>query len=1245
MRGHHRVDGKLLSVRSGRISVAGPSIGVIQEPANRGGQRRRVAGFHQFSRLAVCNSFGDAARVERHHRHARRGGLQSDDTHAFRRRRVDEKIDTAEKIVEVAAESGKVHALAQSQRLDFVAQRGFEWPLAKKQYLQARVARCELGNGIHQEPLTFALDELGGGCHDLGVVGKSEFPVKPVPVAPVAESTQVDGVPNDHDFPPLDAGIEEDVANRRRYSDDSVEAAIAKCGEQARFRVVYATRQDGRYASRTGREAAEQVGAAAAVAMDEIGPGVLDNGFQPAHEADVQVAPAGHRRSHDAGVRRCVTNVALGRADQENVFATPTQSVEQVKHLLRAAVEMASGLNMQRLHAPRLPVRQADGFGENERLAWSASLEAFARSPYPREPISVSASHTPMMQQYLGIKKDYPGMLLFYRMGDFYELFYEDARRAAELLDITLTARGKSAGDPIPMAGVPYHAADNYLARLVRKGESVAICEQIGDPATSKGPVERQVIRIVTPGTLTDEALLPEEGDNLVAAVYVGRDATGIAWLDLSGGRFQLSEVAGPHALPGELERLKPAELIVSEDQDSRLADIALPRGTRQQARPPWHFDLDNATRRLSEQFGTRDLSAFDCAEHPAGLIAAGALLDYVQDTQKSALPHLDGIQVERSDDAVLMDAPTRRNLELTHSLSGNAEHTLAGVMDTTKTPMGGRLLRRWIQRPLRDASVRLGRYQAIDALISTSAGDAMRKTLRGIGDIERILSRVALRSARPRDLAQLGHALGELPALCDALAGIDAPLFEALVEKLGDHSATASWLDAALVDNPPMLVRDGGVIAEGYDAELDELRNIASNADEFLVQLEAREREATGIATLKLGYNRVHGYYIEVSKAQSDRVPVEYTRRQTLKAAERYITPELKEFEDKVLSARERSLAREKAIYDGLLDRLVDSLSPLQRAAAALAELDVLTTLAERAIALNLSRPELADEPCLDITGGRHLVVEQVSEQPFVPNDLHLDDEHRLLVITGPNMGGKSTYMRQAALIAILAHMGSFVPAERLRIGPIDRIFTRIGASDDLAGGRSTFMVEMTETATILNNATSRSLVLMDEIGRGTSTFDGLSLAWAAAHHMGQKLKSFTLFATHYFELTALADELPACDNAHLDATEHDGRLVFLHTVRPGPANQSYGLQVASLAGVPRSVIARARRFLTKLESQAPTDRNDPQGQLALSVAEPEPGEDLLREALDDIDPDALSPRDALDVIYRLKKIDEEMD
>ena len=853
----------------------------------------------------------------------------------------------------------------------------------------------------------------------------------------------------------------------------------------------------------------------------------------------------------------------------------------------------------------------------------------------------IKAVHTPMMQQYLRIKGEYPDMLVFYRMGDFYELFFDDAKRAAALMDITLTSRGKSGGNPIPMAGIPYHAAEGYIAKLVKKGESVAICEQIGDPATSKGPVDRQVLRVVTPGTLTDEALLAENRDNLVAAIFIGGKTIGLAWLDLAGGRFRLTEVETAEALAGELERLRPAEIIVDEDQN---LPGSIRDGIRVTGRPPWHFDYDSCQRLLCSQFGTQDLSGFGCDDTPIGVAAAGALLQYVNDTQKTELPHLQSITVERRDDALIMDAPTRRNLELETSLSGHNDYTLAGVFDHCQSPMGSRLLRRWLQRPLRDAYRLRARYQAVDILLTSGVVTSLQDLLHGIGDVERILARIALRSARPKDLKQLSVALARLPELRKVLGDLDSPLLSELHESIGEHPGLVATLDKALIDNPPMLIRDGGVIADGYDETLDELRGIAQNADQYLLDLETREKKRTGIATLRLGYNRVHGYYIEISKGQAEKAPTDYVRRQTLKGAERYITPELKEFEDKVLSAKERSLNREKILYEELLELLNEHLSTLQNSAEGLARLDVLTCFAERAESLSLCRPEIVAEPCIEIRGGRHLVVEQVIETPFVANDLDLSADRKLLIITGPNMGGKSTYMRQTALIAILAHIGSFVPAESLRIGPIDRIFTRIGASDDLAGGRSTFMVEMTETATILNNATSQSLVLMDEIGRGTSTFDGLSLAWAAAHHMAEKVGAFTLFATHYFELTALAGELAGCENVHLDATEHRGELVFLHAVKPGPANQSYGLQVAALAGVPGKVIRRARHYLASLESQQFRDADNPQGQLVFSTA-PARESSKLQDAFAEIDPNGLSPKEALEVLYRLKLIAAEDD
>ena len=844
--------------------------------------------------------------------------------------------------------------------------------------------------------------------------------------------------------------------------------------------------------------------------------------------------------------------------------------------------------------------------------------------------------HSPVMQQYLRIKAQYPDVLLFYRMGDFYELFFEDARRAARLLDITLTARGQSAGEPIPMAGVPVQTLDNYLARAVRKGESVAICEQIGDPAKSKGPVERQVVRVVTPGTVTDDALLEARRDTLLAALSSAGDRFGLAWLELASGRFHALEATGLEALAAELERLRPAELLVAEDAPA-VARSGNAGAVRE--RPPWHFEAGSAERQLTEQFGTRDLAGFGLAHKPLAVGAAGCLLNYVRETQKSALPHLRGIRCEERDEALQLDAATRRNLELDASLAGRSESTLLGVLDRTATAMGGRELRRWIQRPLRPRAPREHRLQAIEAFLDTGLHQAVHALLRQVGDVERILARVALRSARPRDLAGLRDALGLLPELQRVLAGIDSPLLEQLAREAGAHPDVHALLTVAVVPTPPALLREGGVIAPGHDADLDELRRISEHSDEALLELEARERERTGFANLRFGYNRVQGYYIEVSRSQADQVPADWVRRQTVKNAERYITAELKSFEDKVLGARDRALARERELYEGLLDQLTESLPRLQATAAAVAALDVLATLAERALALRFVRPRLVDESRIEIRNGRHPVVEQGLDGPFVPNDLSLHDGRRMLIVTGPNMGGKSTYMRQAALIVLLAGIGCYVPADAAEIGPVDRIFTRIGAADDLAGGRSTFMVEMTEAANILNNATRDSLVLMDEIGRGTSTYDGLSLAWACARHIGREVGAFTLFATHYFELTALADELPACANVHLDATEHGDSLVFLHAVKEGPANQSYGLQVARLAGVPKMVIQDARRYLGELEQRDHAARPAaPQQELDL-VPVPDPVQTEILAELGAIDPDSLSPRDALATLFSLKE------
>ena len=864
--------------------------------------------------------------------------------------------------------------------------------------------------------------------------------------------------------------------------------------------------------------------------------------------------------------------------------------------------------------------------------------------------------HTPMMRQYLKIKGEHPNELVFYRMGDFYELFYEDAKKAAELMDITLTARGQSGGSPIPMAGIPYHSAEGYIARLVRAGQSIAICEQIGDPATSKGPVERKVVRIVTPGTLSDDAFLEDRRDNLLVAIYSHREQFGFASLDISSGRFTVSELDDLEGLQGELQRLRPAEILISEDfpyQD--VLDGYT--GIRRQG--PWLFESDTARRVITQQLQVRDLTGFGCEDLTLAICAAGCLLQYAKETQRTALPHIRKLSRERREEAVILDATSRRNLEIDTNLMGGTQHTLAWVMDRTATAMGGRQLRRWLNRPLRDITVVEQRQQAVSALLDGFHYEPVHDLLKSIGDIERILARVALRSARPRDLARLRDAFLSLPDLQKALTPVNSHHVVRLATTISEYPELSDLLERAIIDNPPVVIRDGGVIREGFDEELDELRNISENAGQFLLDVETRERERTGISTLKVGYNRVHGYYIEITRAQSGQAPVDYIRRQTLKNAERFITPELKEFEDKALSAKSRSLAREKALYDEVLETVAAELAPLQDAAQALAELDVLSNFAERATSLRFNAPEFSDTPGFDIEEGRHPVVEQLLSDPYVPNDLLMDQQRRMLVITGPNMGGKSTYMRQAALIALLAYTGSYVPANRVVIGPLDRIFTRMGSSDDIAGGRSTFMVEMTETANILHNATEYSLVLMDEVGRGTSTFDGLSLAWATAEHLAKHIRCYTLFATHYFELTQLADDLEHAVNVHLTATEHDDTIVFLHNVHDGPASQSYGLQVAKLAGVPQDVIRNAKEQLSHLEGGAAPARPaadhaavapaEPEKQPRTArVSEPVMQADMfaslepskVEECLADLDVDGLTPRDALNRLYELKEL-----
>ncbi|WP_408057256.1 DNA mismatch repair protein MutS [Veronia nyctiphanis] len=843
-----------------------------------------------------------------------------------------------------------------------------------------------------------------------------------------------------------------------------------------------------------------------------------------------------------------------------------------------------------------------------------------------------------MMQQYLKIKAKHPDELLFYRMGDFYELFFDDAKRASQLLDISLTKRGSSNGEPIPMAGVPYHAVEGYLAKLVQLGEPVAICEQIGDPATSKGPVERQVVRIVTPGTVSDEALLTERTDNLVAAIFNKGDEFGYATLDITSGRFLLSEPATEEEMQAELQRTRPAELLYPEDFGN-LDLIEAFKGKRR--RPIWEFDLDTARQQLTQQFGTRDLVGFGVEDSPLGLAAAGCLIQYVKDTQRTALPHIRALVKENKNLAVILDAATRRNLELTQNLSGGTDNTLASVLDKTATPMGSRLLKRWLHQPVRDLPLLNSRLDAITSLKDTGLYVELAEVLRPIGDMERILARLALRSARPRDLARLRAALQQLPELSSLLEEIEDQALSPLKAASQPMPELAELLEQAIIDAPPVIIRDGGVIAPGYNAELDEWRELADGATRYLEELEARERDRHDIDTLKVGFNNVHGFYIQVSRGQSHLVPPHYVRRQTLKNAERYIIPELKEHEDKVLNSKSKALALEKKLWDELFDLLLPHLEALQKSAEALSSLDVLANLAERAETLNYCRPQLKETTGIEITAGRHPVVEQVLDKPFIANPTSLSSERRMQIITGPNMGGKSTYMRQTALITLLAHIGSFVPADAVSLGPVDRIFTRIGASDDLASGRSTFMVEMTETANILHNATENSLVLMDEIGRGTSTYDGLSLAWASAEWLAERLKSMTLFATHYFELTELAGQVKGLVNVHLDAMEHGDGIAFMHAVQEGAASKSYGLAVAGLAGVPKTVISRAKSKLRQLEAsghEVVTGENHQTGQQAQLSLIPEPSEAEVE--LTRLNPDELTPRQALDALYRLKAL-----
>ena len=847
-------------------------------------------------------------------------------------------------------------------------------------------------------------------------------------------------------------------------------------------------------------------------------------------------------------------------------------------------------------------------------------------------------NQTPMMRQYLTIKAQNPDMLLFFRMGDFYELFFEDAEKAARLLGITLTHRGKSNGEPIKMAGVPYHAAEQYLAKLAKLGEAVAICEQVGEVikgGANKAPVERAVTRILTPGTLTDAALLDETRDNALLSICVADGLVGLARLNLTSGEFVLSEVAIGQ-LAQEIERINPAEIVCAEG----LNNVAITRhNAPKKYITSWQFDYETATNVLTRQLDTKDLNGFGCTELGAAVSAAGALLEYVKHTQRTALPHITALSVEKTSQYIQLDAATRRNLEIDTTIRGEVSPTLYSLLNTTKTAMGARLLRHWLHHPLRDRVLLAKRHEAVAELIQKEQTADLHAVLKQIADIERITARLALRTARPRDLSALRDSLNQLPAVEAALQNSQSALLQALAKALQADSTATQVLAAAVKDEPSVLLREGSVIADGFDAELDELRALQTNHGDFLLKYEIAEKERTGLTNLKVEFNSVHGFYIEISRAQAEKAPTEYRRRQTLKNVERFITPELKAFEDKVLSANERALAREKVLYEQVLDQLTPHITSLQANASAVASLDVLCCYAERAVSLNYVMPQFVQDSSLHIEAGRHPVVEEIT-QPFVSNEVALSPYRQLLLITGPNMGGKSTFMRQTALIVLLAYCGCYVPANVAKIGEIDRIFTRIGASDDLAGGRSTFMVEMTETANILHNATDKSLVLLDEIGRGTSTFDGLSLAWAVAKQLLEKNKSLTLFATHYFELTRIVDEFKQAANVHLDAAEHGKGIVFLHKVEEGAANQSYGIQVAQLAGIPKSVVASAKRKLTQLESNQVSQSNEQPDMFPTNVVTEEAPLHPAVEALESIQPDDLTPKQALELLYKLKEL-----
>lgn len=879
-------------------------------------------------------------------------------------------------------------------------------------------------------------------------------------------------------------------------------------------------------------------------------------------------------------------------------------------------------------------------------LGFSPYTVSVRLSKFYSNPVDVSLmtqEHTPMMKQYLTIKAQHPDMLLFYRMGDFYEMFYEDAKRGAQLLELTLTHRGQSNGEPIPMAGVPYHAVDSYLSKLVKLGESVAICEQIGTPGLSKGPVERQVTRIITPGTLTEEALLSSSQENLLLALHHHKQRYGLAYVDISSGQLRITECADDDTLSATLERLEPKEILINE-QMSGFALLKKHPCVKQ--RPHWEFNASQAKRLLCDQLQVQTLAAYGEQTHPLALIACGALLHYLKLTQKQALPHIKHIQIEQLNECVLLDAQTLKNLEICHTLNGEHKHTLLHLINKTATPMGSRLMKRWLTRPIRDRLALTERHQVIEYVLAKQLHDPLHQTLKGIGDLERILARIALKNVKPRCLVQLKVALAVLPSLLDHLKYHAPVALERLKKHIKTFPQLHALLDKALVENPPMVLKDGGVIAEGYDETLDELRTLSEHANDVLIKLEQQEKEQTGIATLKVGFNRVHGYYIEIPKTQSHLAPTHYHRRQTLKNNERFITPELKAFEDKVLSANAKALAREKNLFEELLSQCQPYLEALTITCNSLAELDVLTNLAERALTLNLHKPTLTDDKIIEIKKGRHLVIEHFSDDPFITNDVALGETPSLLMITGPNMGGKSTFMRQTALIVLLSYVGSFVPAEKAFIGPVDRIFTRIGASDDISSGRSTFMVEMTETATILNHATEHSLVLIDEIGRGTSTFDGLALAKACAWDLASRIGAYSLFSTHYFELTQLAEKCPSIQNLHLNALLENDTIIFLYKVQKGPCNQSYGIEVAKLAGLPSNVIQHAKQILQCLETHPVATKQEIPAltDMTLSQIVPERKEAAhpILTHLQTIQPDALTPIKALELIYQLKDMEE---